>query len=700
MENNFLNQKRERSPSKENEEENIEESPNKIKKIKEMDEMDEREIFGLNEKEEKEEKEEGKEKEKEKLEIEEKQKIEEIEEIDEKDEKEEKEEKGEKEEKEKMIEQVFNFENKENKQNINNNNSPNKQLKEKEEKGEKEEKEKEKEDDESVLVELIFDLYSKTSGPECFICKKDISKNIKFLCEKCNNQVFCIKCLLDKKHPVEHEFQIVDNLNKYPLFTEDWKMSEEYKLLHNLSTAGLNNWEDISNSMGNRGQVECESHYYSFYYTDQKDPNPKEESIILDNNKNIIKEKLEKNNNIEKNKLNEYQINKGNIPEPPKEVKTYKRNGRCLCLRKNMKNGGAESAAEILGCRPKRNEFETEFLNDTEIELSHLEFDPNDKEEDIKIKYDILKDFNLRIKEREERKQFVFDKGLLDLRRQNRLESKLSRDEYELLLFLKPFARFYENSEFFDLFEGIAIEQELKLLLKNLEKLEKEKNNKGEKICSIEEIENYFDIDKSINRTRKKGNLFTNIDEPKNIMNLLGHRVERVLEYEKEIASNNNNKNKIFDDDEHQFVKEMPLAISTFYDIKKRANNLLKKFNDKNAFSNKFSELLGKYDLEEQTKNDILEFYKKKFNDSFIVINNIKNNDLIDGINNKNIDFKNNKNQNDNNLINNNDLLFSENNLISNDELTNNNHNKKINNYPELKLNFNNLLENEISSEK
>ena len=106
-------------------------------------------------------------------------------------------------------------------------------------------------------------------------------------------------------------------------------MNEEYKLLLNLSSSGLNNWEDISNIMGNRGQVECESHYYSFYYTDKDDPMPKESSIIIDNNKNIIKEKLEKNKKIvEKNKLNEIQINKGNnIQEEPKEVKTSKKKG-------------------------------------------------------------------------------------------------------------------------------------------------------------------------------------------------------------------------------------------------------------------------------------------------------------------------------------------------------------------------------------
>ena len=554
-------------------------------------------------------------------------------------------------------------------------------------------KEEEKEEDEEErLAELVFQLNSKNTGIECFICKKDLTKNIKFLCQKCNNQIFCIKCLIYKKHSTEHEFQIIDNLN-YPLFTDDWKMNEEYKLLKNLSISGLNNWEDISNIMGNRGQVECESHYYSFYYTEKDNPNPKESSIIIDDNKKIIEEKLEINKKIEKKKLNEYQMNKGSIPEPSKEVKAYKRNGRYLCLRKNMKNGGAESAAEILGCRPKRNEFETEFLNDTEIEISHLEFDDeNDKEEEKKIKFDVLKDYNLRIKEREERKKFVFEKGLLDLRRQNRIESKLSRDEFELLLFLKPFARFYENSEFFDLFEGISIEQELKLMLKNINKLEKEKNSKGEKICSIEEIENYFDIDKNINRTRKSGHLFTNIGEPKNIMNLLGHRVERFLDYQKETNGNNNQnlENKIFDDDEYQFIKEMPLASSTFYDIKKRAKNLLKKYNEKEKFSQNFNELLAQYDLESQTKEDILTFYKKKFSNFFIDNNNIKN-----SLRSNNLD---NSSYISNILNNNNEKLINENNFNLNDEL--NNHNKKINNYQELKLNFNNQLENEISNKK
>jgi len=283
------------------------------------------------------------------------------------------------------------------------------------------------------------------------------------------------------------------------------------------------------------------------------------------------------------------------------------------------------------------------------------------------------------------------------LRRQNRIESKLSRDEFELLLFLKPFLRFYENSEFFDLFEGIVLEQELKLALKNLNKLENEKTSKGEKISSIDEIENYFEIDKNLNRTRKSGNLFTNISEPKNIMNLLGHRVERFLEFQKVLSeSNKQDSSPIFDDDEYQLVKEMPLARSTFYDIKKRANNILNQFNNKNTFSHKFMDLLEKFDLEIQTKNDIYEFYMKKFNDSFTDSNKKSDNDNINFINNmnskNNINSINSINSSSINIINNKGDLMNSNNPFNEEQ---NNHNTKFFDYQTIKTNFKNSLENE-----
>ena len=108
--------------------------------------------------------------------------------------------------------------------------------------------------EEENMPELVFQLNTKSSGVECFLCQKDLSKNIKFLCAECGNKMFCINSLITKRHSPEHQFQVIEFLN-YSFFTDDWSVGDEYNLLNNLSISGLNNWEDISNIL-NRGQVE------------------------------------------------------------------------------------------------------------------------------------------------------------------------------------------------------------------------------------------------------------------------------------------------------------------------------------------------------------------------------------------------------------------------------------------------------------
>ena len=488
------------------------------------------------------------------------------------------------------------------------------------------------------ISELVFKYNSINTNIKCKICQKDVSNNIKFYCNTCSNFIFCINCFILSKHPKSHNYHIIDNL-KFPLYTEDWSANEEHKLLSMVSKSGLNNWEEICKSMDNKGQVECESHYYSFYYTNKENPYPDEKKIILDDNKNIINDLLLSNKNLNDEMILKYSSNQGNkVEENEEEEKRQKRNLRSLCVRKNSKGGRAESISEILGCKPKRKEFDNEFLNDTEIEISHLEFNENndDKEKDLKIKMDILQDYNLILKEREKRKQFIFEKGLLNFRRQNRIESKLSKDEYDLLLFMKPFNRFYENSDFYDLFEGIVIEQQLKLMLKNLNKLENEKNSKSEKISTIEDIEKYLENEKNANKGRKQVKFNSGIsynshtshnshehnkDKDNNInnneINLLGNRIERYYEFNK--LTKEKKIEEIFDEDEFKLVKEMPLARSTFYDIKLKIKDLISLYenniNNKNDnLKEKIKKIIEKYDLEKQTHIDIYDFYCKKYN--------------------------------------------------------------------------------------
>ena len=466
------------------------------------------------------------------------------------------------------------------------------------------------------ISELAFNYNSTKINIKCKICSKDITNNIKFYCNTCTDFIFCINCFFMSDHPKSHNYHIIDNLN-FPFYTDDWTVNEEHKLISNIAKCGLNNWEEVSKSMNNRGQLECESHYYSFYNINKEDPHPDENKIILDENKKIKENQLSANKkklNEEMIKFNSYKTSNSTI-ENEKESQNIKRNSRSLCVRKNNRGGGAESVSEILGVKPERKEFDNEFLNDCEIEISHLEFNGNESERDLNIKMDILKDYNLILKEREKRKNFIFEKGMLDLRRQNRIESKLSKEEYDLLLFMRPFQRFYENSDFFDQLESVIIEHQLKLMLKTITKLENEKNPKGGKISTLEDIEKYFETEKNSNKGRKHTHDHNKEKEKDkdNIIeeNSLGCRIERYIEFDK--CKKEKKIEEIFDEEEFKFVKEMPLARSTFIDIKIKIKEIVTNYKEKHEkgdnLKEKIEKLIERYNLERQTYIKIFDFF-------------------------------------------------------------------------------------------
>ena len=500
------------------------------------------------------------------------------------------------------------------------------------------------------IMDLVFK-YNITSGNlKCKLCQKEITDNIKFYCEICD-YIFCINCFLLSKHNKEHEYHIIDALN-FPLFINDFSAKEEHKLLSFVEKCGLNNWEEISKAIDNKGQVECESYYYSFYYKEKDKPLPDETDIILDANKNIKSSKLEENKKLYKEIISKISATGGGPLGVEDEI-FPKNNSRSISVPKN--GGVGESVSEVLGARIKRNEFDNEFLNDIEVEMSHLEFNENDKkkEKELQIKMDVLKDYNLILKEREKRKKFILEKNMLDMGRQNRIESRLSKEEYNLLLFMKPFHRFFENSEFYDLFGNIVIEQQLKLMLKNINKLENEKNTRGGKISTLEDLEKYYENDKGGNKSKKQGknsnnnsshnltithsnselheikdkeknNNNINIkDNEENETNLLINRIERYLNYDKAIKDKSIK--GIFDKDEFDLIKEMPIARNIFYDIKIKMKNLIIKFEDKNNDINKkenlkeqIKKLIDSYQIEKQTNSDIFDFFSKKYNEIII----------------------------------------------------------------------------------
>ena len=122
---------------------------------------------------------------------------------------------------------------------------------------------------------------------KCNLCNQNITKNIKIVCADCINISICLNCLIQnprKKLSTEdfhsHDYHILDNL-KFSLFSTDWTAEEELKLIRGIEIYGIDNWKNISKFIDTKTKIQCESHYYTFYYKSKENNIPQENDIII-----------------------------------------------------------------------------------------------------------------------------------------------------------------------------------------------------------------------------------------------------------------------------------------------------------------------------------------------------------------------------------------------------------------------------------
>jgi transcriptional adapter 2-alpha len=226
--------------------------------------------------------------------------------------------------------------------------------------------------------------------------------------------------------------------------------------------------------MGTKAKLQCEAHYYNFYYKDIKDNMPNERSCILQKDslgyeKHTNTKKDSENSGLDEEKIKKISQNAGKIPEFVTNKDHKNNRSRSLIKNRNRKDQTTiTSASEILGYWPKREEFDVEFLNDAELEISELEFMDDDTNEERELKINVLKAYNAQLEEREKRRKFVIERNLLDIKKQMNFERKLSKDDREIYNCLKPFAQYMDNSQFHELFDGIVLEKNIRQRLNQL----------------------------------------------------------------------------------------------------------------------------------------------------------------------------------------------------------------------------------------
>ena len=296
-------------------------------------------------------------------------------------------------------------------------------------------------------------------------------------------------------------------LNKFSenLFTNDWTLGDEIKLLGALQRLGLNNWEEISKILG-KGKLECESHYYTFYYKSKNDFLPDDKIIKLNSKKNI----LVSNKNEENIYLNKIKQNIGYIPF----IENSKQN-RSLSKNSNFKNDSQDRGRhtpnqniyDILGYWEKRKDYDVEFKNEAEIQMSEIEFRENDTKDNSYINYKNLKNYNNILDEREERKKLIIEKNLFDVRKQINFSKRLSKQDKEIFQMMKFNMKYLTKEQFLFIFESNVLEKNIKARLNQL------LFYKSLGCNTYDEIQKYINDIKKENKKNKEENEFKSDDK-------------------------------------------------------------------------------------------------------------------------------------------------------------------------------------------
>ncbi|KAH7294687.1 hypothetical protein KP509_27G013600 [Ceratopteris richardii] len=121
------------------------------------------------------------------------------------------------------------------------------------------------------------------------------------------------------------------------------------------------------------------------------------------------------------------------------------------------------------GYNPKRREFDKEYDNDAELPLAEMEFKETDTEIDHELKVRMLHIYLSRLDERKRRKDFILERGLLDVKRQQELDTKRSEEERKLYQQARVFLRYHTNEEHEALLSGLCAEQRIRHYISELQ---------------------------------------------------------------------------------------------------------------------------------------------------------------------------------------------------------------------------------------
>lgn len=245
------------------------------------------------------------------------------------------------------------------------------------------------------------------------------------------------------------------------MYTEDWGADEELLLLEGAETYGLGSWADISDHIGGcRTKEEVRDHYIDTYVRSLNFPlplhaSPRDRALIDE----IPREEFQarKKRRIEERK----EATKNAPPAQPKQKPT----------------ASVPACHEVQGFMPGRLEFETEYFNEAEEAVQHMQFDPGDgavpmtpeQEQEFQLKMIIMEIYNERLTARVERKKIIFSHNLLEYKKNQIVDKKRTKEQRDLMNRTKPFARMMTPKDYEEFCKGLEKEYALRHAISQLQ---------------------------------------------------------------------------------------------------------------------------------------------------------------------------------------------------------------------------------------
>ncbi|GAB7351224.1 hypothetical protein MBLNU459_g1659t1 [Dothideomycetes sp. NU459] len=306
----------------------------------------------------------------------------------------------------------------------------------------------------------------------CDICSADITATsialeVRIRCadDECSNYDLCVPCFSEAKSsgkhdPTTHAFQVIEQ-HSIPIFTEDWGADEELLLLEGAETYGLGSWADIADHIGGyRSKDEVRDHYIDTYVNSKTFPLPQRASPRDTRLSDAIPRdefQARKKRRIEERK----EASKHPPPTDPKQKPT----------------SSVPSCHEVQGYMPGRLEFETEYFNEAEEAVQHMQFEPGDGinpqtgelEPEMELKMTVMDIYNHRLTARVDRKKILFEHNLLEYRKNTAIDKKRTKEERELANKMKPFARMMNHTDFEHFTAGVEYEYNLRQAIAQLQ---------------------------------------------------------------------------------------------------------------------------------------------------------------------------------------------------------------------------------------